>query len=155
MRKEGADRQFPVCLRDQMGHSFSSLSELGDSYGFRKIRQGMGIEAFGVNAVVMPAGYEGFLHYHDQQDELYFVHSGTAKVEVDGESRLLSPGGLFHASATTQRKVGNGGSEDLILLIVGGKGGHIDRDGHLVDPDRDLERRAAFGRGEVAGQEHG
>ena len=53
--------------------------------------------AFGVNALVYPPGYEGFQHYHDTQDELYFVHRGKVRVEVDGETRDLGPGGLFHA----------------------------------------------------------
>ena len=48
----------------------------------------MGIEAVGANAVVYPPGQEGFLHFHDVQDELYFVHAGTARFEVDGEVRL-------------------------------------------------------------------
>ena len=30
--------------------------------------------AFGANVIVMPPGYDGFLHFHDTQDELYFVH---------------------------------------------------------------------------------
>jgi len=30
---------------------------------------------------------------------------------------------------------------------VGGKDGYVQRDGHLVDPERDLERRQEFGRG--------
>ena len=65
-----------------MGHSFGSIDEIGDGYGFRKVRQALGVNAFGVNAIVMPPRFEGFLHYHEQQDELYFVHSGTARVEV-------------------------------------------------------------------------
>lgn len=77
------------------------------------------------------------------------MHSGTASVEVDGASRLLGPGRLFHVSSTTPRKVGNRGTDDLILLVVGAKGGHVGRDGHLVDPERDLERRTAFGRGDL------
>ena len=132
-----------------MSHSFSSLDTLGQGYGFRSIRKHMDITAFGVNGIVMPPGYEGFLHYHDSQDELYFVHAGTARVEVGGETQLLGPGGLFHASATTQRKVSSEGPEDLVLLVIGARGGYVERDGHLVDPDRDLERRTAFGRGEV------
>ena len=126
------------------GYAFSSLDELGDGYGFRKIRQALGVEAFGVNAVVMPPGYEGFHHYHDEQDELYFVHAGTARVEVGDETRELGPGGLFHARATTPRKVSNGGDDDLVMFIVGGKGGYVGRDGQMVDP-ADIERRAAFG----------
>ena len=31
------------------------------------------------------------------------------------------------------------------LLVVGGKGGYVERDGHLVDPDRDVARRQEFG----------
>ena len=65
-----------------MTHAFSSLDELGDGPGFRKIRQQLGVTAFGVNALVLPAGHEGFAHYHDTQDELYFVHRGRVQVEV-------------------------------------------------------------------------
>ena len=126
------------------GH-FSSLDELGEGYGFRKVRQALGIAAFGVNAIVMPPGFEGFLHYHDRQDELYFVHRGTARFEVDGEERILGPGSLVHVESTTQRKFSNAGDDDLVVLVVGGKDGYVERDGHLVDPERDLERRASFG----------
>ena len=131
-----------------MAHAFSSLDELGEGYGFRKIRAPLGVTAFGVNAIVYPAGYEGFFHYHDTQDELYFVHSGTARFEVEGEERTVGPGGLVHVESTTPRKVSNTGDEDLVLLIVGGKGGYVERDGHLVD-DADLARRQALGKGEV------
>jgi mannose-6-phosphate isomerase-like protein (cupin superfamily) len=128
------------------GWAISSIDELGEGYGFRKVRRVLGVTAFGVNAIVMPPSYEGFLHYHDTQDELYLVHRGRARVEVGGEVRELGPGGLFHAEATTPRKVSNAsGEEDLVLLVVGGKDGYVERDGHLVDPDRDLERRRAFG----------
>ena len=128
-----------------MGYAISSLDELGEGYGFRKIRRGLGVTAFGVNALVMPAGYEGFLHYHDTQDELYLVHRGRARFEVGGEVRELGPGGLCHVEATTPRKVSNASpDEDLVLLVVGGKDGYVERDGHLVDP-ADAERRRAFG----------
>ena len=127
-----------------MGHSFGSIDELGDGYGFRKVRRALGVTAFGVNAIVMPPGHEGFHHYHDTQDELYFVHHGTARVEVEDEDRLVGPGGLVHVESTTPRRVSNAGSDDLVLLVVGGKGGYIERDGHLVDP-ADAERRASFG----------
>ena len=128
-----------------MGHSFSSLDELGDGYGFRKVRRGLGVTAFGVNAVVFPPGFEGFLHYHDAQDELYFVHAGTARVEVGDEVRELHAGGLLHVESTTPRKVSNASAtDDLVVLVIGGKDGYVERDGHLVDPG-DAERRASFG----------
>lgn len=129
-----------------MGHSFGTLDSLGEGYGFRKVRQGLGVTAFGVNAIVMPPGYEGFFHYHDVQDELYFVHAGTARVEVEGEERLVGPGGLFHVESTTPRRVSNAGEDDLVLIVVGGKDGYVGRDGQLVDA-ADLERRRSFGSG--------
>jgi mannose-6-phosphate isomerase-like protein (cupin superfamily) len=132
-------------LTTTTGHAFSSLDELGDGYGFRKVRRAMGVSAFGVNFVVYPPGYEGFEHWHDTQDELYFVHRGTARFEVGGEERILGPGGLCHVESTTHRKVTNIGDDDLVIFVVGGKGGYVERDGHLADPERDLPRRQAFG----------
>jgi mannose-6-phosphate isomerase-like protein (cupin superfamily) len=107
-----------------VGHAFGSIDELGEGYGFRKVRRPLGITAFGVNALVMAPGYDGFAHYHDTQDELYYlVHSGLARFEVDGEVRELGPGGLCHVESTTQRKVSNASpDEDLVLLVVGGQG---------------------------------
>ena len=131
-----------------MGHSFGSLDEMGEGYGFRKIRQELGVTAFGVNAIVYPPGTEGVHHFHDTQDELYFVHSGTARFEVDGETRELGAGGLAHIEAAAVRKVSNAGEDDLVLLIVGGKDGYVGRDGQLVNPD-DLAKRQAIARGEL------
>ncbi|MGH3009932.1 MAG: cupin domain-containing protein [Gaiellaceae bacterium] len=128
-----------------MTHAFGSLDELGDGYGFRKIRAALGVEAFGVNAIVYPPNYEGPEHYHDTQDELYFVHRGRIRVDVDGESRELGEGGLFHASSTTPRRISNAGDEAAIVFVIGGKDGYVERDGHLVNPDVDLPRRQGLG----------
>jgi mannose-6-phosphate isomerase-like protein (cupin superfamily) len=131
-----------------MNYTFSSLDELGQGYGFRKVRHALGVTAFGVNAIVFAPGYEGFLHYHDTQDELYFVHRGRARVEVGKEVRELGEGGLVHVESTMPRRVSNASeTEELVLLVVGGKDGYVQRDGHLVDPERDLPRRQAFGSG--------
>ena len=130
-----------------MGYRSASLDELGEGYGFRKLRQPLGVTAFGVNAIVYPPGAEGLHHYHDEQDELYFVHAGTARFEVDGDTLELGPGGIVHVESTTPRKVSNVGDDDLVLLVVGGKGGYVGRDVQLVDP-ADLEKRQAMSRGE-------
>jgi mannose-6-phosphate isomerase-like protein (cupin superfamily) len=129
-----------------VGHTVGSLDELGEGYGFRKIRRALGVDAFGVNALVMPPGYEGPEHYHDTQDELYFVHRGTARIEVEGAVYELGPGGLCHVESTTPRRVSNAGDDDLFVFVVGGKGGYVERDGHLVNPD-DLARRQALSGG--------
>jgi quercetin dioxygenase-like cupin family protein len=129
------------------GFGLTSLDELGDGYGFRKIRGALGITAFGVNALVYPPHAEGIHHYHDAQDELYFVHRGRARFELGDEVHEVGAGGLVHVEAATPRRVSNAGEDDLILLIVGGKDGYVGRDGQLVDA-ADLERRQRLARGE-------
>ena len=118
-----------------MGYAFSSLDELGDGV-FRKIRPGLGITAFGANAVVLPPGVTARPHYHDEQDELYFVHRGRAQFRLPGETRELGPGGLCHVESTTPRVVSNVGEEDLVLVVVGAKDGYVGRDGHQTDPTK-------------------
>jgi quercetin dioxygenase-like cupin family protein len=131
-----------------MAYSIASLDELGEGYGFRKIRQPLGVTAFGVNALVFPPGYEGPAHYHDHQDELYFVHRGTATFLIGGEQHEVGEGGLVHVESTTPRMISNSGSDDLILFIVGGKDGYVARDGQLVNPE-DLAKREALSKGEL------
>jgi uncharacterized cupin superfamily protein len=130
-----------------MSYWVNSLDALGEGHGFRKIRKALGVTAFGVNAIVYPPRYEGPNHYHDTQDELYFVHRGTATFVVDGDEHTVEEGGLVHVESTTPRKLSNASETDeLVLLVIGGKDGYVERDGHLVDPERDLARRQAFGR---------
>jgi mannose-6-phosphate isomerase-like protein (cupin superfamily) len=117
-----------------MGYAFSSLDELGGESGFRKIRQALGITAFGANALVLPPGVTARPHYHDEQDELYFVHRGRAEFRVPGETRELGPGGLCHVDSTTPRVVSSVGDEDLVMVVVGAKDGYVGRDGHFADP---------------------
>jgi mannose-6-phosphate isomerase-like protein (cupin superfamily) len=128
-------------------YAFGSIDELGDGPGFRKVRQALGVEAFGVNAVVYAPHFEGFPHYHDEQDELYFVHRGRASFEVDGDEFELGPGGVVYVESTTPRKINNRTDEELVVLAVGGKEGYVGRDGQLVDVERDLPRRQAFSGG--------
>jgi mannose-6-phosphate isomerase-like protein (cupin superfamily) len=130
-----------------MGYAKGSIDDMGEGPGFRSVRRALGVTAFGVNAIVYPPGQEGFLHYHDEQDELYFVHRGRASFEVDGEQFELGPGGVVYVESTTPRKVNNRTDEDLVLFVVGGKEGYVGRDGQLVDVERDLSRRQSFTSG--------
>lgn len=133
-----------------MTYAFSSLDELGEGPGIRKVRAALGVTAFGINVIVLPPGHVGFHHWHETQDELYFVHrGGRVEVEVEGETRVLGEGGLFHVSSTTPRKVSNPFGEEAVLLAIGGKDGYVARDGHLVD-EADIARRASFGKQSVA-----
>jgi uncharacterized cupin superfamily protein len=116
------------------GYAVANLSALGEGPGFRKIRQGLGVTAFGVNAIVLPPSYETGRHYHDEQEELYFVHSGRIAIEFDDASHELSPGGLARVDPSTVRKIKNlSDSEDAVYVIVGAKDGYVGRDGKLPE----------------------
>jgi|SRR5579862_9266785 len=131
-----------------MGYAIASLDELGSGYGFRKVRAALGVTAFGVNFLVYPPGTEGVAHYHDEQDELYLVHRGTATFTVGGEEHVVGAGGLVHVESTTPRLVANRGDDDLVLFVVGGKAGYVQRDGQLVNPE-DLSKRQRMARGDL------
>lgn len=115
------------------GYAVANLDDLGDGPGFRKIRSALGVTAFGVNAIVLPPSYSTGSHYHDEQEELYFLHKGEVEIEFgDGTKHRLQPGGLAWVDAPTHRKVHNvSDSEDAVYVIVGGKDGYVGRDGKL------------------------
>jgi len=114
------------------GYAVAHLDDLGDGLGFRKVRKGLGVTAFGVNAVVIPPGIESGFHYHDQQEELYFVHRGSLEMEFgDGSVEHLHEGGMARVDAATVRRVRNVGDVDAIYLCVGGKDGYVGRDGRV------------------------
>jgi quercetin dioxygenase-like cupin family protein len=115
------------------GYAVASLGDLGDGPGFRKIRKGLGVTAFGINAIVLPPSYATGGHYHEEQEELYFLHSGRIAIEFgDGSSHELGPGGLAWVDAPTVRKIRNlSDSEDAVYVIIGGKDGYVGRDGKL------------------------
>ena len=83
------------------GYAVGHLDDLGDGPGFRKIRKELGVTAFGVNAIVLPAGIEtGFhykkLHWADlplpPEDEAECLEGDTALVPIPLAAReALAP----------------------------------------------------------------
>ena len=130
------------------GYAIANLSDLGDGPGFRKIRKMLGVTAFGINAIVLPAAYETGSHYHEEQEELYFLHSGRIEMEFgDGSTHALEPGGMAWVDASTVRKVRNlSDAEDAVYVVIGGKDGYVGRDGKL--PEGEVSR---FGDGAPPG----
>jgi uncharacterized cupin superfamily protein len=116
------------------GYAVANVDGIGEGYGFRKIRRALGVTAFGINAIVMPPGYESGRHYHDVQEETYFVHRGLLEFEFgDGSTHVLGPGGVARVDAATVRKIRNVGDEDAVYVIAGGKDGYVGRDGRLPE----------------------
>jgi quercetin dioxygenase-like cupin family protein len=112
------------------GYAVGNLDEMGEGYGFRKIRRELGVKEFGINAITMPPGYETGSHYHEEQEELYFVHRGAIEMTFgDGQAHRLDEGGAARVDAATVRRVKNVGEDDAVYVVVGAKGGYVGRDG--------------------------
>jgi len=125
------------------GYAIGHLDALGDGPGFRKVRKGLGVTAFGVNAILMPPGVESGFHFHDTQEELYFVHRGTIEIELgDGSTHRLKEGSFARVDAPTLRKVRNAGDVDAVYLIAGGKDGYVGRDGRVPEGEEMMRVKA-------------
>jgi uncharacterized cupin superfamily protein len=119
------------------GSALANFDALGEGPGFRKVRRELGVTAFGVNVVVLPPATDGRRHYHELQQELYFVHRGTLELEFgDGTRHRLGPGGLARVDAPTVRFQRNpSDSEEVVYLAVGAAGGYVGRDGRPAPED--------------------
>ena len=131
------------------GYAVANIDALGERYGFRKIRRELGVTAFGINAISVPPGYGSGRHFHDEQEETYFVHRGRLEFEFgDGSKHVLGPGGVARVDAPTLRSVRNIGDEDAVYVCAGGKDGYVGRDGRL--PEGEPRVKGPPGTGEQA-----
>jgi mannose-6-phosphate isomerase-like protein (cupin superfamily) len=121
------------------GYAVANVEALGDGPGFRKVRRELGVTAFGVNAIELPPDFETGRHFHEEQEELYFVHRGMIQLRLDDETEhVLGPGGLARVDAATVRQIKNIGDEPALYLVAGGKDGYVGRDGKL--PEGETQR---------------
>jgi len=128
-----ASSEYPDVIIGE-GYAVAHLDDLGDGYGFRKVRKGLGVSAFGVNAIVVPPGFEANFHYHDAQEELYFVHRGAIEMHFgDGSVHRLGEGSFARVDAATLRRIRILGPGDTIYVCAGGKDGYVGRDGRAPD----------------------
>ena len=123
-----------MSIRTGDGYAVASLDDFGEGPGFRKIRGELGVTAFGVNAIVLPPGYQTPRHAHERQQEVYFVHRGRLRIAFgDGTEHVLEEGGLARVDPSTVRSLKNVGDGEAIYVCTGGAGGYVGRDGVVPD----------------------
>ncbi|HEY6836380.1 MAG TPA: hypothetical protein VI142_07900 [Gaiellaceae bacterium] len=105
------------------------IEELNDGREpWRPVRQHFGIQAFGVNTWTGHEAGDRILNEHDEageedeQEELYFVHSGRARFELDGES-VDAPTGTFVFAASGVRRTAFADEPETTIVSVGGTPG--------------------------------
>ena len=110
------------------------------------------MNAFGVNAIVLPPAYATNLPLPRRAGGALLRPLGRVAIEFgDGSEQELEPGGLAWVDAPTHRRLRNlSDSEEAVYVCVGGKDGYVGRDGKLA-PGRDPPA-LAVGRD---GRDHG
>src|SRR2546425_1728628 len=73
--------------------------------------RGAGVTSFGMNVLKLPpcwAGYPEHDHAKEDQEEVYVVLQGSARLTAGGESWELVPGALARVGARQKRIIGPG-----------------------------------------------
>ena len=92
---------------------------------WRPVRHHFGIESFGVNAWTGREAGDRIINEHDEaaendrQEELYLVHSGRARFELDGE-QVDAPAGTFVYAKPGVKRTAFAEEPGTTLLALGG-----------------------------------
>jgi mannose-6-phosphate isomerase-like protein (cupin superfamily) len=100
---------------------------------FVSLRRDLGVTSFGLNQILLRPGQRGRIHRHTTQEEVYIVLAGTLSLWIEGEERRLGQGELARVGPEVRRQLANRGSEDVLLIALGGAGEHIGRDGEAFE----------------------
>ena len=93
--------------------------------GFKRARAELGVEAFGMQVIDMPAGFNDYPehdHADSGQEEVFIVMRGSAEVDVDGERVPIDADTMIRVGPTAKRKI-YAGPQGVRLLALGGTPG--------------------------------
>lgn len=79
-----------------------------------------------IQETVPPGSFE-VKHYHHHAEQFFYVLSGVASIEVDGNLQVLKPQMGIHVPAGAVHQVMNKGSEMLEILVTSTPKSHGDR----------------------------
>jgi hypothetical protein len=110
-------------------YAVKKIDEMEAVYGgaFKRVRAELGVEAFGMQIIDLPANFEGYPehdHAGDGQEEVFFALRGGGEIEIEGERFPLDGDHVARVAAGTKRKVWPG-PEGMRMLIVGGVPGGV------------------------------
>jgi quercetin dioxygenase-like cupin family protein len=112
----------------ETGVSFAALDPDTEDR-FLSLRRMLGVTSLGINQVLLRPGQRGRIHRHTAQEEVYIVLSGTLTLGIEGEERELGQGELARVAPDVRRQISNRGSDDVLLIALGGANEHAGRDG--------------------------
>jgi mannose-6-phosphate isomerase-like protein (cupin superfamily) len=105
------------------GFDFIDVGDLaGEGPGgvVRKARRALGAHAFGFNYFILPPHQGGREHDHTEtnQEEVYFVVSGSGTMRIDAEIIELKPGRFVRVDPTATR-LPTAGGDGLEFIAFG------------------------------------
>ena len=90
---------------------------------WRPVRHHFGIESFGITAWTGRDVGDRIINEHDEEgdgaEELYFVHSGRARFELDGDP-LDAPAGTFVFARPSVKRTAFAEEPETTILVAGG-----------------------------------
>ena len=102
------------------GYTIGHRDDLERTGNWTLVRRSLGCRAFGVNLVEISPGES--IPEHDEtardQEELFFVISGSHSLVIDGHEHLAPAGTFARLDPTPRRTVCNNGAEPASVLIV-------------------------------------
>jgi hypothetical protein len=106
----------------------TEIDEISDGRcPFRPIRHHLGITSFGVNTWTGREAGDRIINEHDEagwDEELYFVQSGRAAFELDGE-RVDAPAGTLVFARPGVKRTAYAQEPETTILAVGGTPGQV------------------------------
>ena len=104
------------------------IDEISDGRApWRPVRHHFGIASFGVNAWTGREAGDRIINEHAEEgedEELYFVHSGRARFELDGE-RSDAPAGTFVLARPGVKRTAFAEEPGTTILAVGARPGQV------------------------------
>ena len=67
---------------------------------------------------VIPAGRRSIRHHLEGASEVYYILSGTGRMHVDTEERMVGPGDALLIPPGAVQFLENTGSEDMVFLAI-------------------------------------
>lgn len=86
----------------------------------------------------MPSDTDEVLHYHKNTQQMFYILSGQATFEMNGETILVEPNESIHVPNKTLHKISNSLKEDLTFLLISQPKSHNDRV-DIIDYTEDLK----------------
>jgi mannose-6-phosphate isomerase-like protein (cupin superfamily) len=104
---------------------FDELESYKGEGGFCYAAKGLGVSAWGMNVLRLPAGWSDYPdhdHAKDGQEEVYVALEGSARMQAGDETFTLEPGLLVRVGPAQKRKI-TPGPNGVTLLALGGTPG--------------------------------